>query len=155
MKKILLAIDGSKHSLNAAKKAAEFAKALGGEVTVLNVLSQELMASYIVEDWGFQLASEHKERMKRNIEALDEDVEKVSGKVFEEIESVFKEYDLEIKKIISRGNPAEKIKEIAEKDEYDLIVMGSRGVGGIKGMMLGSVSNRVAQTTKIPILIVK
>ena len=46
------------------------------------------------------------------------------------------------------------LKEVEDKD-YDLIAMGSRGLGAIKGMLMGSVSERVSRAVKCPVLIVK
>lgn len=155
MKKILLAVDGSRHSFNAAKEAAELAEARGSEVTALHVSSQESMSSYIVQDWEFIMVSEQKERMQKNIEALDNEVQIVADKIFERVQEIFTEKGLTLEKIFRKGNPAEEICKTAEEGNYDLIVIGSRGLGEIKGLMLGSVSNRVAQSTKIPVLIVK
>ena len=53
------------------------------------------------------------------------------------------------------GRPADKIVEIAKQESFDLIVIGSRGLGGIKEIFLGSVSDRVADESHCPVLIVK
>ncbi|MFQ6064459.1 MAG: universal stress protein [Candidatus Bathyarchaeia archaeon] len=53
------------------------------------------------------------------------------------------------------GRPSERIVEVAKEGKFDVIVMGSRGLGGIKGFFLGSVSDRVADEAACPVLIVK
>jgi len=53
------------------------------------------------------------------------------------------------------GSPALSILECADESGADLIVIGSRGLGTFKGMMLGSVSSYVAQHAKVPVLIIK
>jgi len=53
------------------------------------------------------------------------------------------------------GRAADKIIETAKTQNVDLIVIGSRGLGGIKEIFLGSVSDRVADEAKCPVLIVK
>ena len=53
------------------------------------------------------------------------------------------------------GRPADKIVETAKDGAFDLIVIGSRGLGGIKEFFLGSVSDRVADEASCPVLIVK
>ena len=53
------------------------------------------------------------------------------------------------------GRPADKIVETAKLESCDLIVIGSRGLGGIKEFFLGSVSDRVADEAPCPVLIVK
>lgn len=53
------------------------------------------------------------------------------------------------------GDPAEMIVRFATEKQYDQIVMGPRGKGGIKGLLLGSVTNKVMQLSNIPVLLVK
>ena len=57
------------------------------------------------------------------------------------------------KTIFSSGNPASAILKEAAMG-YDLIVMGSRGLGSVEGFLLGSTTTRVAHHAKIPVLIV-
>jgi nucleotide-binding universal stress UspA family protein len=53
------------------------------------------------------------------------------------------------------GRPADKIVETAKNGNFDLVVVGSRGLGGIKEFFLGSVSDRVADEAPCPVLIIK
>lgn len=53
------------------------------------------------------------------------------------------------------GNPGEKICEVAEEEKSDLIIMGSRGFGTFRSMLVGSVSHYVLQQSPCPVLIVK
>ena len=53
------------------------------------------------------------------------------------------------------GRPSVNIVYVAEKEGYDLMVMGSRGIGGIEGRIFGSTSRRVAASCKKPIMIIK
>lgn len=57
------------------------------------------------------------------------------------------------KTLLRRGSPSVQILK-ASKD-FDLIVMGSRGLGRLRSLMLGSVSNSVVQQSKVPILIIR
>lgn len=52
------------------------------------------------------------------------------------------------------GPPAQAILRVAEEEQFDLIVMGSRGHSQLAGLLLGSVSNAVAQRARCPVLIV-
>ena len=63
--------------------------------------------------------------------------------------------NLKVSTKILEGRPADKIVETAKDDKTDLIVMGSRGIGGIREFFLGSVSDRVADEATCPVLIVK
>ena len=56
---------------------------------------------------------------------------------------------------ITVGDPAEMIVRFAVEKHYDQIVMGPRGKGSIKGLLLGSVTNKVMQLSNIPVLLVK
>lgn len=53
------------------------------------------------------------------------------------------------------GSPADKIVEESGEGNFDLIVMGSHGLGGIKGFLLGSVADRVADLAQCPVVVVK
>jgi nucleotide-binding universal stress UspA family protein len=56
---------------------------------------------------------------------------------------------------LESGDVGKKIGEVAEKEDYDIIVMGGKGHGGIKRFLLGSASNHVLHYTGHPVLIVK
>ncbi len=57
--------------------------------------------------------------------------------------------------MLMEGRPSANIVDVAEKEGYDLMVMGSRGIGGIKGRIFGSTSRRVVDSCKTPVLIIK
>ena len=56
---------------------------------------------------------------------------------------------------ITIGNPAEMIVRFAAEKQYDQIVMGPRGQGGIQSLLLGSVTNKVMQLSSLPVLLVR
>ncbi|MBX3616389.1 universal stress protein [Nitrosomonas sp.] len=56
---------------------------------------------------------------------------------------------------ITVGDPAEMIVRFATEKQYDLIVMGPRGRGGLKGLLLGSVTSKVMQLSQTPVLLIK
>ena len=62
--------------------------------------------------------------------------------------------DFKVSTKFKNGEPAEKIVEVAERGNFDIIVMGSRGLGG-RVSTLGSVSSRVIDNVSCPVLIVK
>jgi nucleotide-binding universal stress UspA family protein len=63
--------------------------------------------------------------------------------------------DLKVSTKLLEGRPSNRIIETAKEGGFDLIVMGSRGLGCIKQFFLGSVSDRVADEAPCPVLIVK
>ena len=143
MKKILVATDGSEKSKHAMEEAASLAKAFDAEITVLSV-SQD--TQFYIGDQTF--GSGH-------MFVLQEDIEKAVKQILKRASEFFAEHDLEVKTVLGKGYPADVICETADEGEFDLIVMGSRGLGSIKGFILGSVSSRVAHHCKKNVLIVK
>jgi len=63
--------------------------------------------------------------------------------------------NLNVRTILMEGRPSATIVDVAEKEGCDMIVMGSRGMGGLKGWVLGSTSHRVAASCKMPVMIIK
>ena len=56
---------------------------------------------------------------------------------------------------VKSGNVARSIIEVAEEQQSDMIVMGSRGLGLLKGVLIGSVSQKVIEEAKIPVMVIK
>ena len=57
--------------------------------------------------------------------------------------------------MLMEGRPSANIVDVTEKEAIDLIVMGSRGIGGIEGRIFGSTSRRVVDSCKTPFLVIK
>ena len=132
VKKILLPTDGSTHSLKAAEYAAEISKQFESETHILNVITKSTI------------------RISRKRE------EKSSVQALEETKDVFDRRSIKVivRKLV-RGNPAEIICKIAEEEGFDLIVIGSRGLSGMKAFFLGGVSDKVSRHAICPVLIVR
>ena len=140
--KILVPVDFSTHSQRALDEAIAFAKVFGAEVHLLH--SYQIHPQAIVAPYGIVVPEtfEHDVRMAA-LQRLSEWRDKVSAagcKVQEHITAHF---------------PAEAITETAEKLRADLIVMGTRGLSGIKHVLLGSVAERTIRTASCPVLTVK
>jgi nucleotide-binding universal stress UspA family protein len=143
MKKILVATDGSEKSKHAMEQAASLAKAFDAEITVISV-SQD--TQFYIGDQTF--GSGH-------MFVLQEDIEKAVKQILKRASEFFAEKGLEVKTVLGKGYPADVICETAEEGDFDVIVLGSRGLGSIKGFILGSVSSRVAHHCKRSVMIVK
>ena len=63
--------------------------------------------------------------------------------------------DQKATKHVETGNIAQAILKTAEAESADMIVMGSRGLGLFKGALIGSVSQKVVEESKIPVMVVK
>jgi nucleotide-binding universal stress UspA family protein len=140
-RRILIAVDGSEHSYNALKVGIDLVKRYSAEVILLNVIKPYF------EDPLFPPLNE------TTVDNIEDSHQKMLSKMANEVKTV--NPDLKISKKLISGRPAETIVEFAEKQGVDLIVVGSRGLGGIKEFILGSVSDRVADQAHCPVLIVK
>lgn len=136
--KILLAADGSKHSLRAADKAITLAKLnQNTKVEVVYVVDSKTSKADVVRQWDeFGVSEKRKERLKETEEkARNANV------------------NFEIK--ILRGEPAPAIIKYANEHDFDIVVIGSRGLNALQEMVLGSVSHKVAKHVQCPVMIVK
>ncbi len=129
LSKILVAVDGSESAEKALEYAVQLAKKHKAKVTLLNVGESKLFGfkPNVVREVG-----EH---------VLSDAAAKVKG--------------LKLNTQLEFGNPAETIIEVAEKGNYDLIVVGSRGLSSVKRFFLGSASDDVSHHAKCSVLIVR
>ncbi len=63
--------------------------------------------------------------------------------------------DMRAAKHVETGNIAKAIMRVADQEDSDIIIMGSRGLGLFKGALIGSVSQKVVEESKIPVMVVK
>ena len=153
--RILVALDGSEESYRALEHAASIAEKFGSELKLLAVVPRAMIPPFTYNGLGARLGptmttvmdvAKHRERMRslyRNV--LTEAEHKVGSE----------HPELKIEKALREGRPSSTIVEEAKTDGVDLIVMGSRGIGGITGLILGSTSHRVIYSSTKPVLIVK
>lgn len=138
--KILLAFDGSEHSQRAAKIAGDMARACGNAqvwlVCVQDMIPYGLGESYVLIN---ELIDE---QTRRGEELLSAAKPLVGDGPVIHTELLF-------------GAPAERILEFAESTKCDLIIMGTRGLSGIRSLLLGSQIQKVISHAVCPVLAVK
>lgn len=140
--KILLPIDGSKSSVNAAKYAAKLAK---------NSRSPAVITLVSIHD---DASLNHvKQFVSKSV--VDDYLREVSEKELKAAQKVLDAARVKHNMVIKRGHIAEEIVALANKDKVDLIVMGTKGRGGILDVLIGSVAQRVSGSAKQPVLLVK
>ena len=140
--KILAAYDGSKAANKALDKAIELCKTTPeAKLEVLHVY--DFPRFYVAEGFVPVPAS------------MNKDFYELAERTVEEAKKRVVAAGLESKVEMVQGAPAETILEYAQKSGADLIVIGSRGLGGIREFVLGSVSHNVVQHARIPVLVVK
>lgn len=145
MKKILVAVDGSGYSDKALLEAKKIGECFNSEINIIyvveDILTHNLYADMVnVKDYdGF----------------LNITLQNVGNKILETAMVEFKDYNGKVETLMEKGNPGETIIKVAKKGEYDLIVMGSRGLNAVSRVMIGSVSNKVINHVDRSVLIVK
>ena len=137
-KKILLASDGSEHALKAAEKAVYMTKLTPeAEIEVIYVADGATTKTDVLHNWNkLDISEDRKARIESTIQLLnDSDVK----------------WDLKI----VHGDPGPTIVEYANKHDFDLLIIGSRGLNAFQEMVLGSVSHKVVKRANCPVLVVK
>ena len=143
--KILVAVDGSDPSFNASTYAIDFAKRNGAELIVLYILSPVPYSQFEYANIG---------RMKE-IESME--MEKAQREVVDKVKQKATENNVSVKTevLIKYTSVVKEIVEYAEDNKVDMIVIGSRGVTGLKKILLGSVAIGVVTYSHCPVLVVK
>ncbi|MDF2946421.1 MAG: universal stress protein [Bacillales bacterium] len=136
--KILLASDGSPHSLRAAEKA---------KVLCENNPNAEITIIYILDS----LTSKSDVLSEGNIE----DREVMRKQRLSQTEKLLDNANINYLTKIIKGDPGTSIVSYANENNFDIVVIGSRGLNGLQEMVLGSVSHKVAKRAIAPVLIVK
>jgi nucleotide-binding universal stress UspA family protein len=137
--RILLAVDGSEHALRAARVAAALAHAMKSEQLRI-VVCFEAIPSYLGEP---------------NLQKAIAQRVLVANEILQKAVDAVGDVPVEVHTELIEGDPAEAIIEVAKTRESDVIVMGSRGLGRLKGMVLGSTGQKVVSHAPCPVLIVR
>lgn len=138
--KILVPVDGSDNSLRALDQAIFLAKGTGASVTAIHVI--ENPPTVYVES-------------QKLLNDLLANYRAESAKVLDKCKQMAEKSGVRIETVIAEGDAASNIVGYAHKEGFDLVIIGSRGLGRFKEMVLGSVSNKVLHHTKTSVLIVK
>ena len=138
---ILIATDGSLHSIRATKSAIELAKLSGGKVTALYVVDVNRALSDVSSNIANDVFEGLKKTMTKEGEAATRSVEESA-----------KMANVTTEKKVVEGNPAEEILKMA--GGMDVVVMGSIGRTGLGKYLLGSVSDKEVRNSKVPVMVV-
>ncbi|WP_417897465.1 universal stress protein [Bacillus haimaensis] len=164
---ILIAYDGSEGSVKALKLGIDMMRRLDTNITVLQVLEEKMTGAPIssrqpevMPVGGFGLegmnmyANNVKERVPtdRPSQATNNDPTEESAM---EIRELLAQERVEAPVEVMFGDPAKSICKFAETQNHDLIIIGSRGLGGLKKLILGSVSDKVTNSATCPVLVAK
>lgn len=140
--KIMVATDGSEAVRRAVDSAVELAK----------LSEAKLYAVYVISTGFFPIALPIDAEWKKDfLEQLVSEGRQATAYV----EQVGKAANLKVESIILQGSPAEEILNFADKNDIDLIILGTYGMGGITRFLLGSVTENVVRHAKNAVLIVR
>jgi nucleotide-binding universal stress UspA family protein len=141
VRRILVPLDFSESSEAVLEWAAHLAEEHGSRVLLLHayhlpVEFQQLEGAYLPQDFWASVKSEAEGNLRRYAEPLQQ-------------------RGLEVEVIVREGYPATVIEEEAIDRQADLVVIGTRGLSGLKHLLLGSIAERVVQKSPCPVLTVK
>lgn len=141
MATILVAVDHSGHAKEAFKTAVWLAKSTKARLLVVHVVPVPPATEDVAP---------------ATLAALEKSYASVGSTLLADYAWEAKtRHDMEVETVLEVGSTADKILEVAKKRKADLIVVGSRGMGQMKGLLLGSVSNAVVHSSSIPVVVSK
>ena len=140
--KLLVAVDGSKNALSAAKYAAKMAASVKDEshITIISVhddTALKHLKKYVPKD------------------TVSEYLRGLSEKDIASAQKLFDKMGVAHDMVIRFGHPAEQIKAESESGKFDLIVMCAKGRSTFADLLIGSVAQRVLSATHVPVTLIK
>jgi nucleotide-binding universal stress UspA family protein len=136
-RKILVPIDGSKFSEKALQRACGMAEALDAKIILL----------YVVEKSPTLNILDRNEYLKL--------LRKFGTNALKKANNIVLKKGFNAKTILKEGNIVSEIEKIVKTEKCDLIIVGNKGLGPVSRILLGSVSNKLAQSSTCSLLIVK
>jgi len=136
-KKILVPLDGSKYSEKVLERASNLVSAFDSKIILLYVIEKPLPINFL----------DRKEYL--NI------LQKFGNKTLNKANDLLLKNGITAKTLLKKGNIVSEIEKVAKNEKCDLIVVGSKGLGAVTRLLLGSVSNKLAQYSPCSLLIVK
>ncbi len=142
-KRIIVPLDGSNRAEHAIPVAARIARASKGSIIFLQVVTVPLeIGSQVIPLSGFSSTT------------LDNDINAATNY----LAAIARRGELDgmsLKMKVLTGSAAQKIQDVVEEEQADLVVMCSHGDTGIKRFMIGSVAQKVARHSTVPVLVLR
>lgn len=137
---ILVPIDGSDNSYRALDAALLLSEKLGSNITVIHVM-EEVPITHIGSE--------------KMLNELLEAYKKENQDILLKCTEIANQKGLTIKTLLLQGNPASTILDYNKKEKFDLVIMGSRGLGKFKELILGSVSSKIVHHSTCAVLLIR
>jgi nucleotide-binding universal stress UspA family protein len=135
---IIAALDGSEQSMQALKYARKIAECFGAKLVLV---------------YAYPHTSDLRDSVEYN--NLVAQRKRAGHKIMEAARKHLAETSIEVEEDLLEGPAADAILSAAEIRHADLIVLGTRGMGSLKGMVFGSVSTKVSHYASCPVLVVR
>ncbi len=170
---IVLATDGSEHANKALDMAASIAAAFGSKLTIVHVLMhgippEELQhmaqVEHLVEHatstmpamTNLPTSMVHVFQNAKNWDIAAKVVTAIGDKIVDTAAHKARDFGAkDVETCVTNGDYARSILDAAKKAEASMIIMGSRGLGDLQGLLMGSVSHKVAQLADCTVVSVK
>ena len=141
--RVLVPIDGSKHSTEGLRVASHFAKTNKAKISIINVIAS-------VADVDLELSASDRDRLLESLKRRGEDLltkakDQMKSLGVADINTV----------LITGDSPAQEIVAYAEKEKTDIIVIGSKGKSATARFLLGSVASKVVKYSHCCVYVVK
>ncbi len=138
--KILIPVDGSDNSYRALDAALLLSEKLGAKVTAIHVM-EDIPVLHI--------------QSEKLLTELIDAYKKENQLILSKCSEIATRKGLSINTKLLQGNPGSTILAFCEKEKYDIVVIGSRGMGRFKELVLGSVSSKVVHHSSCPVMIIR
>jgi nucleotide-binding universal stress UspA family protein len=136
--KVLVVVDGSEYSMNAAEYAISITKEYGAQLIALHVITSDV--STITSTFSPQM----------------EEIKKNAQEFFDKIRHKGGNWEIPLRtELIASSSVVGGIIDFAENENIELIVVGTRGRSGLKRLLLGSVASGIVNYAHCPVMIVK
>jgi nucleotide-binding universal stress UspA family protein len=141
---IMVATDGS----DSAKKAVDSA------IKISQLNKAKLYAVHVVAS-GETKITQHDPRDAEWAKHMKEHLMAQGREATHYVETAGKIVNVEVEPVVLEGNPTDEIVNFAEKNDVELIVIGTLGKSGVQRFLLGSVAENVVRYSKVPVLVVR
>ena len=136
-KTILVPVDGSIYSEKALKRAVELVQVFDSKIILIYVVEKSIPINLLDR--------------KEYLEIL----RKFGNKTLERANMMLSKKGISAKPVLKEGNIFNEIEKVVKKEKCDLVIVGNKGLGSVSRLFLGSVSNKISQSSSCSVLIVK
>lgn len=138
---LLFPIDGSPATQHALASVTALAASLKAQVTVLHAYQFPVLPTSIVNPLEATYSAE-----------MGHLLQEAGNALLEQAATALQAQGVTVRTLLEAGEPRDLILEVAEREGCDLIIMGSRGLGTVRGFLLGSVSHYVVNHSHLPVM---